>query len=101
MYIIKLLGNIEIQADADELDRIINTTDTLVLLRNGAVNVKHISAIVKDTNRERLVLKRPGDTEETMRLRIEEDRSEDIFPQLRKPTTPRFNLDEPFKKKTI
>lgn len=101
MYILKLLGNIEVKADADELDKITNSKDGLVFLRNGAVNIKHISAIIRDTERERLVLKRPGDTEETLRLRAEEDRSDDIFPQLRRPAQPSFNLDEPFKKKTI
>lgn len=99
MYILKLLGNIEVKADADELEKITNTKEGLVFLRNGAVNIKHITAIIKDTDRERLVLKRPGDTEESLKLRAENDRSDDIFPQLRRPAHPSFNLEDPFKKK--
>lgn len=96
MYIIKILGNIEIQADADEIQKVIGSTEGMIVLRNGVVNIKHISAIVRDTEREKLVLKRPGDTEESVRLRIENERSEDIFPQLRRQDPTLFTLDKPF-----
>lgn len=84
MFIIKTLHG-DVKADYDEIERIANAKETLVFLRNGAVNPKHITNIVKDTERMREVLKRPGESDADVQARIRQEKSEDIFKDIRGP----------------
>jgi cell fate regulator YaaT (PSP1 superfamily) len=83
MYIIYTIGNRQVKADFDELVRIAESTDNIVFLRQGAVNPKHITTIEQDTERMSEVVRRPGESEESVQQRIQEEKSDDIFSSLR------------------
>lgn len=82
MYLIKTLQG-HIQADYDEIEKIANSTETLVFLRNGAVNPKHITSIVPDAEERSTVFVKIGETREEWEQRIREYQSKDMFPQVR------------------
>jgi hypothetical protein len=85
MFIIKTRRD-DIHIDSDEmitLTRRIAAGETLILLRQGAVNPANIVVIVEDVDRKASIVKRPGDTEETLAARIANERSEDIFRHVR------------------
>lgn len=85
MYLIKMIGQ-EIPIDADELGKLEREGHKpLIFFRRGAVNPKHIVSVVEDTNRRQSVMKLPGETKEDVQKRIEAERGDDIFSQLRNP----------------
>lgn len=88
MYIIKTFQG-DIQIDSDELVVLMQGTAAkkeLILFRRGGVNPKNIVTVVEDVERKKSVVKRPGDTEESIAQRILAERSEDIFKDVRQST---------------
>ena len=86
MFIIKTLHG-DVKIDFDELPRLaVHKGDGLIYFRNGAVNPKHVSTVVPDVERMKTIIKKPGDSKESVQKRIEEDQSEDVFATIRQST---------------
>ena len=97
MYIIRTLHG-DIKADFDEIEKIVaNPAGGLIFLRNGAVNIRHITNIVLDEERMKEVVKRPGQTDAVRQKEIDESRSVDIFAKLRNKTVDVGNRGGPVK----
>lgn len=96
MFILTTTTGQQIKVDGDELERLaFAKSDELVFLRNGAVQRRMVSTILEDTERRESILKLPGETDEDIKRKIEEDRSVDIFAEFRSkalegPTTPKL-----------
>lgn len=84
MYILTTTTGIKIKVDGDELERLAKAPlDELVFLRNGAVMRRMVATILADENRREETLRLPGETDEELEKRIEEDKSDDIFAEFR------------------
>jgi len=88
MYTIKLIGNIKIHIDADELSKLQNEIkNNIIFFRCGAINPKYIISVEPDENEMDTILLRPDETEADRQKKIEEYKSEDIFKSIRGPST--------------
>ena len=85
MYIAKTLRG-DVKIDFDELEKIKHFDGKgLLFLRNGAINVSHITSIVLDENAIDEVVKSPGETDEDVKRKLLAYKSEDIFASIRGP----------------
>lgn len=83
MFIIKTF-KCDVKIDSDELQKLIDNSDSkLIFFRQGAVNPAHIVAVVEDADRRAEILKLAGESEHARKMRMDSDRSEDIFETVR------------------
>lgn len=82
-YVIKLLGGGEVFADYDEVEKLMMANTPLVVLRNGIINVKHITSITLNENAEREAMRQPYEDDYKFRQRMRQHKSDHIFPQLK------------------
>lgn len=84
MYTLKTTTGEEFRIDHDELPKLLGNPDALVVFRQGIVLRRLIGTVVLDENARKGILKLPGETEKDVQRKLQESKSDNIFPGLNK-----------------